>query len=63
MDTTLNKKSGLLGICGMSDRRDVRDEAAAGNEKAKLAIAMECYRLKKYIGAYAAALGRVDAIV
>ena len=63
MDMVLNKKSGLLGICGMSDRRDVRDEAAAGNERAKLAIAMECHRLKKYIGAYAAMLGRVDAVV
>jgi len=63
VDSTLNKKSGLLGICGMSDRRDVRDAAAAGNEKAKLAIAMECHRLRKYIGAYAALLGRVDAIV
>ena len=63
MDTALNKKSGLVGICGMSDRRDVRDEAAKGNERAKLAIGMECHRLKKYIGAYAALLGRVDALV
>jgi len=63
IDTMLNKKSGLIGICGISDRRDVRDEAAAGNERAKLAIGMECHRLKKYIGAYAALLGRVDALV
>jgi len=63
MDSILNKKSGLVGICGMSDRRDVRDAAAAGNTKAQLAIAIECHRLKKYIGAYAAILGRVDAIV
>lgn len=63
MDSVLNKKSGLIGICGISDRRDVRSEALAGNEKAKLAIAMECHRLKKYIGAYAALLGRVDALV
>ncbi len=63
IDSNLNKKSGLVGICGISDRRDVRDAAANGNEKAQLAIDMETQRLKKYIGAYAAELGRVDAIV
>ena len=63
MDTSLNKKSGLMGICGMSDRRDVRSAAAEGNEKAQLAIDMETHRIKKYIGAYAAELGRVDAVV
>ena len=63
MDSTLNKKSGLVGLCGISDRRDVRDAAANGNEKAQLAIDMETQRLKKYIGAYAAELGRIDAIV
>lgn len=63
MDSVLNKKSGLVGICGMSDRRDVRDAAAEGNERAELAIQMECHRLKKYIGAYAALLGRVDALI
>ena len=63
MDTTLNKKSGLLGICGMSDRRDVADAAEKGDKKAQLAVDMECHRIKKYIGAYAALLGRVDAIV
>jgi len=63
MDTALNKKSGLLGICGMSDRRDVQTAAEGGDKKAQLAIDMECHRLKKYIGAYAALLGRVDAIV
>lgn len=63
IDSSLNKKSGLLGLCGMSDRRDVRDAAANGNEKAQLAIDMETQRIKKYIGAYAAELGRVDAIV
>ncbi|MFA5468645.1 MAG: propionate kinase, partial [Sphaerochaetaceae bacterium] len=55
--------SGLIGICGISDRRDVKAAAAEGNEKAQLAIEMECHRLKKYIGAYAAELGRVDALV
>lgn len=63
MDTALNKKSGLVGICGMSDRRDVANAAAAGDKKAQLGVDMECHRIKKYIGAYAALLGRVDAIV
>jgi acetate kinase len=63
MDNVLNKQSGLVGICGMSDRRDVRDAAEKGDERAKLAIEIECHRLKKYIGAYAAELGRVDALV
>lgn len=63
MDTALNKKSGLQGICGMSDRRDVADEAKKGNERAQLGVDMECHRIRKYIGAYYALLGRVDAIV
>ena len=63
MDTYLNKKSGLLGICGKSDRRDVHEAALKGDKKADLGIKMECHRIKKYIGAYAALLGRVDAIV
>ena len=63
MDTTLNKKSGLMGICGMSDRRDVLKSSLEGNERAQLAIDMECHRLKKYIGAYSALLGKVDALV
>lgn len=63
MDTTLNKKSGLVGICGHADRRDVEKAANEGDGKSKLAMAMECHRIKKYIGAYAALLGRVDAVV
>ncbi len=63
MDTTLNKKSGLLGICGLTDRRDVHQEAENGNKQAQLAIDMECHRIKKYIGAYSALLGHVDAVV
>ncbi|MFA6186608.1 MAG: acetate kinase [Phycisphaerae bacterium] len=59
-----NKKSGLLGISGISnDMRNLRQQAEAGNERAKLAIDIFCYRIKKYIGAYAAVLGRLDAIV
>ena len=63
MDTILNKKSGLVGICGMQDRRDVQKAAEEGDVKAQLGVKMECHRIKKYIGAYAALLGRVDAIV
>ncbi len=60
VDTTLNKKSGLLGICGENDVRSIMDST---DEKAKLALAMMIRRIKKYIGAYIALLGRVDAIV
>jgi len=63
MDTMLNKKSGLAGLCGKSDRRDVAEAARGGDKKAQLGIDMECRRIKKYIGAYSAILGRVDAIV
>jgi acetate kinase len=64
MDQIVNKRSGLLGITGKYvDRRDILKAASEGDERAKLAIEIECYRLRKYIGAYLAALGRVDAIV
>ena len=64
MDAILNKKSGLLGITGKYiDRRDIIRAAEEGDERAKLAIEMEAYRLKKYIGAYAAVLGRLDALI
>jgi acetate kinase len=64
METLLNKKSGILGITEKYiDRRDVLDAASKGEESAKLAIEIESYRMKKYIGSYYAALGRVDAIV
>ena len=60
----LNKKSGVLGITGISsDMRDIENAAEEGNERARLALDMYNYRIKKYIGAYAAALGGVDAIV
>jgi acetate kinase len=59
-----NKKSGLLGISGVSnDMRNLRQQADAGNERAQLAFDIFCYRIKKYIGAYTATLGRLDAIV
>jgi acetate kinase len=64
IDSILNKKSGILGITGKYvDRRDVIKAASQGEGRAKLAIEMEAYRLKKYIGAYTAALGRIDALV
>ncbi len=63
-NTILNKKSGLLGITGQyTDRRDVLEAMEKGDARAKLAFEVECYRIKKYIGAYAAALGGIDAIV
>ena len=60
----LNKESGVLGISGISsDMRDVENAAKEGNERARLALQMYNYRIKKYIGAYAAAMGGVDVIV
>ncbi|MGM0437802.1 MAG: acetate/propionate family kinase [Bacillota bacterium] len=64
VDNILNKKSGLLGVSGVSnDSRDVKEAAKSGNERAELARKLFNYRVKKYIGAYAAAMGGVDAIV
>jgi acetate kinase len=64
IDRIFNKKSGMLGLTGMSnDMRTLEDAALEGNERADLALRIYCYRLKKYIGAYTAALGRVDALV
>ncbi len=64
IETILNKKSGLLGISGVSsDLRDVEREYANGNDRARLALEIYCYHIRKYIGAYAVALGRVDGIV
>ncbi|MEM3550121.1 MAG: acetate kinase [Candidatus Bathyarchaeia archaeon] len=60
----LNKKSGLLGITGKYiDRRDIMEAIKKGDKQAKLALEIEAYRIKKYIGAYMAALGGADAIV
>lgn len=60
----LNKQSGLKGICGEADVRSVLQMKADGNERAALAVDMYCYRVRKYIGAYVAALeGQVDAVV
>ena len=60
----LNKESGVLGITGISsDMREVESAAAEGNKRAQLALTMYNYRIKKYIGSYAAAMGGVDIIV
>ncbi len=64
MNTILNKKSGLLGISGVSnDSRDVIAAAEAGNDRARLANEMQNYQMVKFIGSYAAAMSGVDAIV
>jgi acetate kinase len=62
IDTLLNKKSGLIGLCGDNDMREIRRRVDEGDEQAKLAFDIYIHRLKKYIGAYYAVLGRVDAI-
>ena len=64
IDNIMNKESGLLGISGVSnDSRDIQEAADEGNERAQLAGDVFNYRVKKYIGAYTAAMGGVDAIV
>ncbi|MCL2879229.1 MAG: acetate kinase [Treponema sp.] len=64
IESALNKKSGLLGITGsMTDRRDIQEAVVAGDKRAALAQDIEAHRVKKYIGAYQAVLGRVDALV
>jgi acetate kinase len=63
-NTLLNKHSGLYGISGISgDMRELQEEMKKGNPRAKLAIDIFCYRIRKYIGAYCAALGKVDGII
>jgi acetate kinase len=64
MSTLLNKFCGLYGISGESnDMRELMEASARGDEQGKLAIEVFCYRIKKYIGAYSAALGHVDGLV
>ena len=63
IESLLNKNSGLKGICGLNDMRAIAQSAAEGDASARLAIEMYCYRIKKYIGAYHAVLGDVDALV
>ena len=64
INAVLNKKSGVFGVSGVSsDFRDLSAAADEGNNRAKAALNMFCYGIKKYIGSYAAAMGGVDAIV
>jgi len=63
IETLLNHKSGMKGLCGVNDMREVHRLADNGDEHARLAIDMFCYRISKYIGAYFVALGGLDALV
>lgn len=63
LDHLLNRESGLLGICGVNDVREIASRAGAGDKEAKLALEMFVHRVKKYIGAYFAILGDADALV
>ncbi|PIE58880.1 MAG: acetate kinase [Desulfobulbus propionicus] len=63
IDDLLNRKSGLKGLCGRNDMRDIHAAIAQGDERARLALDVQTYRIKKYLGAYMAVLGYVDAIV
>lgn len=63
VNTILQKQSGMLGLTGFSDLRDIEANAEKGNKDCQLALAMNAYRIKKYIGSYTAALNGLDAIV
>ena len=63
LDKALNSQSGLKGLCGLNDMRDIQQQVELGTEQAALALDVFCYRIKKYIGAYSAIIGRLDAVV
>jgi acetate kinase len=63
LSTMLNKQSGMLGLTGFSDLRDIEANAAQGNKECQLALDMNAYRIKKFIGSYTSALNGLDAIV
>ena len=63
VEALLNHDSGLKGLCGVSDMREVLARAGRGDDHARLAVDLYCYRIRKYIGAYLAVLGHVDALV
>jgi len=63
VSTMLNKQSGMLGLTGYSDLRDIESNAGQGNKECQLALDMNAYRIKKFIGSYAAALNGLDAII
>ena len=63
LEKVLNSQSGLKGICGLNDMREIEQQAGLGTERALLALDMFCYRIKKYIGGYFAVVGKLDAVV
>ena len=63
VNTMLQKQSGMLGLTGFSDLRDIEGNAEKGNLECQLALAMNAYRIKKYIGSYTAVLNGLDAII
>ena len=63
LDRALNKESGMVGLAGANDLREVHRLARAGDGDAALALEVYCHRIRKYVGAYYAVLGRVDAVV
>jgi acetate kinase len=63
VDEALNVESGLRALGGTNDVRELLVREEAGDERARLALEVYCYRIKKYLGAYCAVLGRVDAVV
>jgi acetate kinase len=63
VERILNRESGLLGLCGDNDLRTIEERAAGGDEAAQLALDVYVHRIRKYLGAYAAVLGRLDGVV
>jgi len=63
VDAALNGEAGLAGLCGTGDVRELLAREAAGDERATLALELYAYRIRKYVGAYSAVLGAVDALV
>jgi acetate kinase len=62
VEALLTRESGLKGLCGSGDMREILGRLAAGDDSARLALDLYCYRIRKYIGAYSAALGGIDAL-
>jgi acetate kinase len=63
VERILNRDSGLKGLCGDNDLRTIEERAARGDERARLALDVYVHRIRKYLGAYTAVLGRLDAVV
>jgi acetate kinase len=63
IDDLLNKRSGLKGLCGANDMREVLEKKGRGDVRAEIAVKVYAYRIRKYIGAFLAVLGRLDALV